>query len=247
MGTITSCGLDSISSVDRTVTQNLFLPPQISEGDYKRIPELFYIDGVATMELHPNIYRTDRIIIYSQGNASDIYYARHELLAYSNLFGCPVVSYNYPGYGLCKETPSEELCHVSLNAVVNYYLKQYDASKILLIGRSLGTGVVVHYAWKAQWCNPIVLISPYKSIGRVVCDSGIIDSMFRHNMFRSFDKIDKLCCPVRIIHGCKDSLIGISHGKDLHVRLKYPLRPVWKDKCDHNNIELEKADLMDLL
>lgn len=247
MGSSASCGLDSFTSIDRTVTKQIFLPPTMSSAEYKLIPELFYINGIATMELKPKTYRTDRIIIYSQGNASDIYYAREELLGYANTFGCPVVSYNYPGYGLCKETPSEERCYDALHSVVEHYKKHYDPSKILLIGRSLGTGVVVDYAFKTNWNSPIVLISPYKSIGRIVFDVGFVDSVFRHNMFRSYDKIDKLNCPVRIIHGGKDTLIDISHGKALHSRLRHPLNPVWKENCDHNNIKLEKKDLIDLM
>lgn len=117
----------------------------------------------------------------------------------------------------------------------------------MLIGRSLGTGVVVNYAWRSQWISPIVLISPYKSIGRIICDYSFIDSVFNHNMFCSYNKIGELRCPVRIIHGKKDKLINISHGKALYSKLKYPLRSVWKEECDHNNITLEKEDLIDLI
>jgi pimeloyl-ACP methyl ester carboxylesterase len=247
MGTTTSCiGLDSFSSVDRVVTANIFRPPVASSLVYKLIPELFYIDGIATIEIRPDHLKSDHIIIYSQGNGSDINLIRPELQLYCRLFGCPVVSYNYPGYGLCKETPSEEKCYDAISTVLKYYLDRYEPSKILLIGRSLGTGVVVNYAWRLQWLSPIVLISPYTSIGQIVTSYNI-DCLFRHNMFRTCDKIKEVQCPVRIIHGTCDNLINVSHGAMLYSLLKHPLDPIWKHGYGHNDIILEKSDIQDLL
>lgn len=62
------------------------------------------------------------------------------------------VSYDYIGYGMSEGEPSEENCLKSLSLVVDYY----NNYKELLIGQSLGTGVVVDYVSTNEWTLPII-------------------------------------------------------------------------------------------
>ena len=70
-------------------------------------------------------------------------------------------------------------------------------SQITLIGQSLGTGIVVEYCKKTNWKNPIILLSPYKSIVRVQYDPhwlDIIANSFIDNidLFQNHRKIGEL-------------------------------------------------------
>ncbi len=165
----------------------------------------------------------NKIIIFSHGNGCDIFTFSEKLYEYAEMFGCTIVCYDYAGYGLTKGTPSEENCYDAIEAVTNHYVENEGMNNVMIIGQSLGTGVVVHYANETNWKSPIVLMSTYKSIGRVVCDSSITESSFKHNMFCTYNKIYKLTCPVKIIHSTNDQIINVSHGKDLYDEFKNPL------------------------
>lgn len=249
-------GLDSCRMVDDCVTENLYRPPQyapemhgylITASNKKYYHDIMVSRGVGDsivkiVEITQPSY-SECTLIYSHGNGEDIYTAFEDLYGLSQLFKCRVVSYDYPGYGLTPGRPSEAGCVSALRTVVD----QYKHKPLILIGRSLGTGVTVQYAYERKWTQPIVLISPYKSIGRVVCDTSLVDYLFKNNTFCNLSKMSSLKCPVRIIHGVRDTLITVEHGRALYELLKFPLSPRWKEDCDHNNITLERDDLEDIL
>lgn len=192
---------------------------------------------------HPN----EKIIIFSHGNASDIYTFYRQLCNYSTNLGVKIICYDYPGYGLSTGNLNEENCYSAIEEVVNHYIKKVGEANIILVGQSLGTGITVNYANNHNWKYPIVLISPYKSIARVICDTCVPESSFRHNMFKTYVKIENLECPVKLIHGTNDTVIPIHHSQYLYDRLKYPMSPSWKQGVGHNDIYLELSDMENIL
>jgi esterase/lipase len=114
-----------------------------------------------------------------------------------------------------------------------------DDEDIYIIGQSLGTGIVVDFAFKNQnFKNPIMLISPYKTLDSVVLDDESSCSSIKKtlDMFETKDKIDKIEAPCKIVHGYNDELINISHGKELFSMVKNKLEPVWLHSTGHNDI-----------
>ena len=88
--------------------------------------------------------------------------------------------------------------------------------KIVIVGRSIGTGPACHLAAKYNIAG-LVLISPFTSIKEVVSDMvGSIGSMFVKDRFNNLDKFSKLTSPVMLIHGAKDSLISPKHSEKLY-------------------------------
>jgi pimeloyl-ACP methyl ester carboxylesterase len=260
MGNIFSdIGIDSIESIDNTVTELLFHPPNTEKTSIEELNELpgtkvFSVvdknnNSISVIEVskHYPLSREDIVIIFSHGNASDIYTFYKQLCNYSRNLNVLMVCYDYPGYGLSTGNLSEENCYGSIESVINYYSKKINKKNIILVGQSLGTGVTVNYAHDNNWEHPIVLISPYKSIGRVLVDSVMVESSFRHNMFKNYSKIEKLVCPVKIIHGTNDEVIPIDHGKHLYKLLKHPIVPSWKEGYGHNDICLDRNDMLDIM
>jgi fermentation-respiration switch protein FrsA (DUF1100 family) len=60
------------------------------------------------------------------------------------------------------------------------------------------------------------------------------------DMFVNIDKISKVNSPVLIIHGDKDDIINIKHGKSLYneVPIEFRYKPLWLHNANHNNIKL---------
>lgn len=244
-------GIDSIECIDTTIKSLVYVPPSdtvdsinyLSKIAGNRAFNLMYHKlTINVLEITPSkILFNDKIIIFSHGNGSDNSHMFDYLSLLANSLGIIVVSYDYPGYGLSQGETSEKTCNLSLAIVIWHYINKY--TKILLVGQSLGTGIVLDYASNSLWSNPIMLISPYKSIPKVMFDFDFIESCVVNNKFSSYSKLKNIVCPVKIFHGTNDKTINISHSIDLYKNLpNKTLKPKWYNNTGHNNI-LEKIEI----
>ena len=64
----------------------------------------------------------------------------------------------------------------------------------------------------------IILISPYKSVGKILYDSSFMNILPK---FDSESKIKTVTCPAQIYHGTNDSIIDYSHGICLYNLFKF--------------------------
>jgi pimeloyl-ACP methyl ester carboxylesterase len=253
---------DSIGYIDQRVHSLVFQPPDTPKALIEglkdgRTTDVFLVKTDAGLDVGvvrciPETGIFHKCAIFSHGNGTDAYEMHDYLKWFANRFGVCVLCYDYPGYGLTVGKATEESCGQCLKAVVDYATGKLRVNKrnIRLIGQSLGTGVTVGYAVAHGWTSPILLISPYKSIPRVVLDWSMSDWATRHYRFGSMDKVASLKCPTKIIHGEQDELINIRHGKDLYAALPdQRLRPVWIPDANHNDIlcKIKEDDILGFL
>lgn len=212
---------------------------------------------VAAFLIKPDSNSTPKkYIIFSHGNGSDIADMHGYCSMLANQLQAGVLIYDYIGYGLSHDIdddgmpmvgrpdstlPTEQGCYDSIEASINYLCDlKINPADIYLVGHSLGTGITVDYVAKHNWQQPIILISPYKSICKVVLDSSCTSLI---DKFTTQSKLDKVVCPVKIFHGINDTLINIKHGKELYNKLiNKALEPVWFENTGHNDI-LEKITI----
>lgn len=245
-----------------TANSLIFHPPKESPINYNRLESYqklqFCGQGerkTALIVIHPIMYtipdfytemNPKKWILWSHGNACSALQMVGFLNAVAQRYECGVVVYDYQGYGLSTGKPSEQNCYQDVTNVVEYMINEMKIQKqnIIMIGQSLGTGVTVDYATKSGWTNPIVLISPYKSMLEVASElSGHLSSSTRLltstslDRFDTYEKVDKLKCPVKIFHGEKDDLIPVRHGVAIWEKLpNKTLHPTWIPHADHNNM-----------
>lgn len=248
------------NTIESSMNSCIFLPPILSEWNFKNFKnlssnqKLLYCTSANGNKIafyritsdfndYPNNW-----VIWSHGNAETIYDSLDYLTRLCNQINVGIIVYDYQGYGLSEGSPSEQNCYDDITAIVNYVKNEMkiNPDQITLIGRSLGTGVVVDYAWKNKWKRPIILISPYKSMTSVVSNS-LAFSFRPLDKFVTIDKISKLKCPVKIYHGDKDTVIDISHSKELWelVQVK-TFEPIWFSNIGHNNI-VENINTIELM
>lgn len=81
-------------------------------------------------------------LIYSHGNAEDVGLSLPYLDCLTQYCQCHVLAYEYCGYSVAEGEPSERNCHECIQAAYDYLVNQQkvEPSKIVLFGRSLGTG-----------------------------------------------------------------------------------------------------------
>mgnify|MGYP003933327813 CR=1 FL=1 len=120
---------------------------------------------------------------------------------------------------------------------------KYKEENIILVGRSLGTGVAVYMANIFPKLRGIVLVSPYLSI-REVAEKivGKVLAKVVPDIFRSEDYIHIIKTPVLFIHGVKDKLIPCTASKRLYEKCNAPKMLNLSPHMDHNRIDL-KNDL----
>lgn len=250
--------MGSSCSIDSVIYSQIFMPPDSAMDTLadlkKRGASTFttesskYNLSITACVAKPKIL-SDKYIIYSHGNGEDIFGAFEFMKVLADRLGVNCIVYDYPGYGKSTGEMTEQNCYDSLEMVVEYVVKSGVLPKnISLIGRSLGTGIVVEYVHTHNWTYPIILISPYKSIVTVVTESSLGQFI---DKFKTIDKINKVQCPVKIFHGEDDNVISIEHGKEVYKNLPKGCKmvPCWIKHAGHNNImsKLNDLDLMQVV
>ena len=126
-------------------------------------------ENIESLSLHVNngavlegVLRKDErsdagLLIYFGGNADD---ATQFLLHVKELQGYDVLAFNYRGYGESTGKPSEEAFFEDALKIYDTYAK---GRKVVLLGRSLGSGVATYLA-SQRVVDGLVLLTPYDSI-----------------------------------------------------------------------------------
>lgn len=97
------------------------------------------------------------LILYFGGNADD---ATRFVLHVKELQGYDIVAFNYRGYVGSTGVPSEKALFEDALKIYDTYAK---GRKVVVIGRSLGTGVATYLASK-RVVDGLILLTPYDSI-----------------------------------------------------------------------------------
>ena len=249
MGSQISCTSLScfFSSIDNKIEKMIYHPPQRNINSYSNLNtnrsallQYFTKNGnkISALQITPHGNNCpEKYIVYSHGNSGDIVNMYSYCAKLADELNIGVFIYDYIGYGLSEATePSEEGCYNSIDATLNYLLYEWkmDPTKIFLVGHSLGTGVIVDYISKHDWTTPVILISPYKSICKIVIDTSCIAPI---DKFRSKEKLKFVKCPIKIFHGEHDDVINITHGIKMYNSLtNKTLEPVWFKNTNHHDI-----------
>lgn len=158
---------------------------------------------------------SDSLIIYFGGNADD---ATRFLLHVKSLENFDIVTFNYRGYVHSSGTPSEDaLCEDALK-IYDTYAKDKD---VILIGRSLGTGVATYVASKRK-VQGVVLITPYDSIASMAKKQYPffpIDLLLKHR-FESVKNLQNIDTPIGLIEVVNDTVVTKYHFDKLKENIQ---------------------------
>lgn len=183
----------------------------------------------------PNSHYT---ILFSHGNGEDLGITASYVLELSNALNTSVLCYDYSGYGLATGKPSEANCYADIRAAHHYLtsVKRIPPNRILLFGRSLGSGPTIDLAVSlGPNLGGIVLIAALSSCVRVVFNNTTHTPRF--DMFANIDKIRHVCVPIFCVHGMMDDVVPFNHGLQLSRAARFPLEPLWIRAAGHNNLE----------
>ncbi|MCX7829985.1 MAG: alpha/beta hydrolase [Acidobacteria bacterium] len=164
-----------------------------------------------------------QLIIHCNGNGGNMS-DRVEKYALLYSMGFSVIGFDYRGYGKSSGTPSEKGFYEDLRKVVSFAeQKGYNKENIILYGESIGGGVALQIATESRFCA-LVLESTFTSLDEM---ARIYYKLFPTKLllkyrFNNSEKINKINCPVAIMHSQEDEIVPYFMGKKLFEKANEP-------------------------
>jgi pimeloyl-ACP methyl ester carboxylesterase len=177
------------------------------------------------------------LVVYYGGNAEDVslnFDDMRRFAARSFLF------MNYRGYGDSEGKPCETDLFADALFVLDHILatEGIDPAHVVLMGRSLGSGVAVHVAANRK-VGGVVLVTPFDSLINVakahypIFPVGL---MLRHR-FDSASLAPGIAIPALFLTASRDQVVPVRLSKKLVSLWGGPVTAVTVEGTDHNTIE----------
>lgn len=198
----------------------LFYPvplPEKARLDFPRPVEEHFIpvDGATLHALRFSVPKAHGVVLLFHGNAGNLASWGSALLPFVDR-GYDAIAIDYRGFG--KSTgriESERQLLSDAEAVYHWVREQYPEEKVILCGRSLGSGLAVHLA-ALHKPHRLILQSAYYSmldVKRRIYP--YVPGFVLRYPLRTDRWIGKVNCPVDFIHGRGDELIPFSSSERL--------------------------------
>ncbi len=171
--------------------------------------------------------RTDmHTLLWFHGNAGNINRRLDNLKMLNDRVPVNVFIIDYRQYGKSEGKVSEKGTYLDAGAALAYLHSRKDVNneKIIFFGRSLGSAVAVELALKEKCCA-LILETPFTSIkemGKELYPFLYIGLNFLRTKYDSLSKIKGIKVPILILHGDKDELVPIEHGRKLFEEANQP-------------------------
>lgn len=142
--------------------------------------------------------------------------------------------------------PSEDFCYADIDAAYNFLRLDLEvpAERIVLYGRSLGSGPSCHLAAGTALSEDpesggpvggVILHAPFLSVYRIVLDTGCT---LYGDKFPNIDQAPHIRSPTILVHGTADQIVPFNHSERLFEALPQQARakPLYIEGMGHNNV-----------
>lgn len=212
----------------------IFLPHPSSYRDGPEIIKLKSANGSLIAALYLPNPSAKFTLLVSHGNAEDLGDDR-DWLEDLRRAGFSVFAYDYQGYGASQGKPSEQGAYQDEIAAYDYLTANLRTppGRIIIFGRSVGSGPAVYVAARRPAAG-LILQSPFVSAFRVLTRIPLLP----FDKFPNYREIGRVRCPLLVIHGTRDSVIGLWHGKKLFDLANEPKQFFAVPGADHNDLDM---------
>jgi fermentation-respiration switch protein FrsA (DUF1100 family) len=181
-------------------------------------------DGVKLSGWFVPAERPGNIILFCHGNAGNIGDRLESIQIFYNL-GLSTFIFDYRGYGKSEGRTTENGTYLDAETAWLYLVnkQKIPPDRIIIFGRSLGGAVA---SWLAQSNTPkaLILESTFTSVNDIASKFYPflpIRLLSRFN-YNACEYIQKVNCPVLVIHSRDDEIIPFSHGQRLFESANEP-------------------------
>jgi pimeloyl-ACP methyl ester carboxylesterase len=179
-------------------------------------------------------------LLYLHGNGENL-----ETMRLSGVFGtlanmgAHVMAIDYPGYGRSTGTPSERSVLEACDTALQWLAGRHPESRRILCGWSLGAAAAISTAAR----NPVladglVAMSAWTTLIDVASRfyPRFLVKILVRDRYNSLVAIQRVKCPVLLIHGREDGLIPLRQGEKLAAAAPTLRRWVSLAGAEHNDL-----------
>ena len=176
-------------------------------------------------------------VLLAHGNAGNI----GDRVLHAKLLtdaGLDVLLFDYRGYGKSEGSPDEAGTYKDARAALGALLRQggVHAARVIYLGESIGGAVALALALEAPPLG-LVLQSAFTSIrdmGRL--HYPLIPQALVPDAYPSLRRIAGLRAPVLVVHGDRDDIVPVAHGRALFDAAPEPKRLEIVRGAGHNDL-----------
>ena len=158
-----------------------------------------------------------KTILFCHGNAGNISHRLESIMIFNKL-GFNVFIFDYRGYGKSTGKPSEKGTCLDVEAAWKYITttRNISASQIMVFGRSLGGSIATWLAYKYT-PKALIIESTFTSVQDIARQyyPYLPVRLLLRIKYNTLAIINKIKCPVLIIHSYDDDIIPFKHGQKL--------------------------------
>ena len=226
----------------------IFFPQRISQRElsgiherYKNVEDISLkaMDGVTIRGWMVKDSHAGKspLILYFGGNAEEVSY----LIGESGEFrGWSLAMMNYRGYGLSEGRPGERALFDDAITIYDYFSLRgdVDPKRIVVMGRSLGTGVAV-YLPQNRVVKGVILVTPYDSMASVAREKlpFLPVSFLLKHKFDSVSRAPSIAAPLLALAAKDDTIVSPEHAKRLVDKWAGPRTLEVLEGVDHNSVD----------
>jgi fermentation-respiration switch protein FrsA (DUF1100 family) len=194
-------------------------------------------DGTRLFAWHVKPWPGHAVVLYFQGNGGA---PRHRVPRFKPLVedGTGLLALAYRGYAGSEGSPSEKGFIADALALYEFAAALYPASRIVLWGESIGSGVAVALAAQRP-AAALILEAPFTSAADVAAISYpfVPVRLMMKDQFRSDERIRQAHLPLLVMHGALDRVVPITLGEKLFSLAGEPKRFVRFARGGHNDLD----------
>jgi len=157
--------------------------------------------------IHLKVPKSKGLIFYLHGNTGSL--RRWQFMAEElTTYGFDVVAMDFRKYGLSHGPQRESWMHKDAEMMFDHVCEDYATLPVVIYGRSLGTGFATRLAARRR-VSGLVLETPFSNmadVARFYLPMLPVKWLLRYR-FRSDFFLQKVECPVLILHGTKDMVV----------------------------------------
>lgn len=222
----------------------IFFPQPTPTENRSRFKPHAYRVAQAGIDLHGWFVRgrvtADKpLLVYYGGNAEEVSTNLGDLARYK---AGAYLFMNYRGYGDSGGKPSQaDLCQDALHIVDHVAAhEKIPLDHMVLMGRSLGSGVAVHVASRRR-VRGVILVTPFDSLTNVARHHYPIFPvrLLLKHPFDSRALAPAIKTPLLMLVGAQDEVIPNKYSLNLAQAWGGPVRTVVIEGVGHNDIQLE--------
>jgi fermentation-respiration switch protein FrsA (DUF1100 family) len=156
------------------------------------------------------------VLLWFHGNAGNLAHRADLMLELARL-PAQVFIVDYRGYGRSDGRPSEEGLYRDARAAWRYLRDQggVEADRIVILGKSLGGAAAVDLAAEVSPAG-LILESSFVSVPEMAARHyPFIPRWFVRTKMDSLSKIERVRCPILVIHSPDDEIVPYEQGRRL--------------------------------